>query len=446
MYLKRKIDDFFLSWKKNEDKKPLIVRGARQVGKTESILHFAKKNYKNVVYINFVESPFYKNILSDGFAVKDIIKNISLINTEFRFEKNKTIIIFDELQEFPNIATSLKFFMLDKRFDVIASGSMLGLNYKSIESNSVGFKIDYEMHSLDFEEFLWAVGYEQENYIVLLEKMKKIIPLNEVELKVFSNLFLDFCVIGGMPAIVKEYVAKKTFEGILDMQRQLVRDYKEDIRKYALGIEQAKIINVFNQIPVQLSKENKKFQISKVAKGAKFKDYSGCIERLKDAGIVNVCYCLNYLEFPLKGNFDINKYKIYFADTGLLVASLDDETQENLRVNKNLHIYKGAFFENIIAESLVKQGYELYYYKRDNSTLENDFFVRTSKDLIPIEVKAKNNKAKSLTELITSERYPAIKYGIKFIDGNIGFSNNIWTFPYFCSFLLKRYLSSSPPS
>lgn len=443
-YLWRKADYYLSEWKENPQKMPLIVKGARQIGKTETILHFARKNYENVVYINFVIDEKFKVITKDGYDSQSIIKNITLVDSSKQFIPNKTIIIFDELQEYPEIATSLKFFKIDGRFDMICSGSLLGINYNRIQSNSVGYKIDYEMSSLDFEEFLWAKGYK-DAAAEMLEKMKNVTPFSELELKVYSNLFRDFCITGGMPAIVSSYLQKGTFEGVLAMQQQLILNYKEDAKKYAEGLDKTRIINVLNHIPVQLAKENKKFQISKVAHGARFKDYWGCIEWLKDAGIVNVCYCMNFPELPLKGNYDASKYKLYFFDTGLLVANFDEDSQDDLRVNENMGVYKGALYENIVAESLHKQGYELYYYKKEDSTLEEDFFVRAKDFLIPVEVKATNGTAKSLRTLLTSEHYPDIKYGIKFIQGNNGFSNNIFTFPYFCSFLLKRYLKDFKP-
>jgi predicted AAA+ superfamily ATPase len=244
-----------------------------------------------------------------------------------------------------------------------------------------------------------------------------------------------------MPAVVREFISKGTFEGSLAIQRQLIADYKEDIRKYASGMDQTRILNVFQHIPPQLAKDNKKFQISKVASGARFRDYRGCIEWLNDAGMVNICYCLNFPELPLKGNYDETKYKLYFADSGLLVAMLDEEAQEDLRANKNLGVYKGALYENVVGEALVKAGYHLYYYRRDDSSLEEDFFVRTADSLIPIEVKAKNGTAKSLRTLIQSDKYSDIHSGIKFTGGNIGYRDDTYTFPYFCAFLLKRYLT-----
>ena len=443
LYLKRKIDAFLSSWKANPDRKPLIVKGPRQVGKTESITRFGSMNYTSVIYINFVEEPKYKMITADGYKADDIIKNISRIDPSKRFIEGETLLFFDELQEFPNIATSLKFFKLDGRFDVICSGSMLGINYRKIESNSVGYKTDYEMFSLDFEEFLWAKGYDDSFIAEMLTHMQNLTPFNDVEMSVCNELFLDYCILGGMPAVVREFITKGTFEGSLDIQRQLIADYREDIRKYAEGIDQTRILNVFDHIPVQLAKDYKKFQISKVASGARFRDYRGCIEWLDDAGMVNICYCLQFPELPLQGNYDETKYKIYFADSGLRVATLDEEAQEDLRTNKNLGVYKGALYENIVGEALVKAGYKLYYYKREDSTLEQDFFVRTADALIPIEVKAKNGTAKSIRTLINSEKYGDIRCGIKFTGGNIGFSKDIYTFPYFCAFLLKRYLAEA---
>lgn len=441
IYLKRKIDNFLEEWKANPDRMPLIVKGPRQVGKTQSVIQFGNVNYKSVVYINFVEEPKYKLITADGYSAEGIIKNISRMDPSKQFIGGETLIIFDELQEFPDIATSLKFFKIDGRFDVICSGSMLGINYHKIESNSVGYKSDYEMYSMDFEEFLWAKGYNDGHIESMLENMKNLTPFNEVEMSVYNNHFLDFCILGGMPAIVREFIKKGTFEGSLELQRQLLIDYKEDIRKYAVGMDQARILNVFNHIPIQLAKDNKKFQISKVASGARFRDYRGCIEWLDDAGIINLCYCLNFPELPLRGNYDDTKYKIYFADTGMLVAMLDEEAQEDMRANRNLGVYKGALYENIVGEALKKSGYSLYYYKRNDSTLEQDFFVRTAKSLIPIEVKAKGGTAKSMRMLISEDRYSDISYGIKLTGGNIGYSEDIYTFPYFCTFLLKRYLS-----
>ena len=440
VYFKRKIDVFLADWKNNHSRKPLIVKGARQIGKTESILHFAHENYENVVYINFVLDKKYTTIVNDGYDVETVVKNITLINPRTKFIPDKSLIVFDEIQEYPDIATSLKAFNLDKRYDVICSGSMLGINYRKIHSNSVGSKTDYEMFSMDFEEFLWAKGYEDTAINSILEHMISLTPFSETEVSVYKSLFLDYCVLGGMPDVIKGYIKTGTFSQSLEIQGQIRLEYEEDVRKYAEGLDQAKIISVYRSIPAQLAKENKKFQFSIIDKKARSREYTGCIEWLIDAGVVTECNCLNYPELPLKGNVDNSKYKLYYPDTGLLISALDEEAQEDLRVNKNLGVYKGALYENFVAEAFVKQGLGLFYYKKDNSTLEEDFFVRSKNELIPVEVKSNNDSSKSLTALIKNDRYADIKHGIKLGDFNVGVANNIYTFPYFCAFMLKAYL------
>ena len=440
MYFKRKIDDFLQEWKADAKHKPLIIKGARQIGKTESILHFAKQNYKSIVYINFALEKKFMQILADGYDVESVTRNITLADPSIQFIPKESIILFDEIQENPDVATTLKSFHRDGNYDVICSGSMLGINYKRIHSNSVGSKTDYEMFSMDFEEFLWAKGYSEEQVNSILSHMLENKPFNENELSIFKELFLTYSVLGGMPDVVKQYLETGTFSGTPDLQNQIRLDYEEDVRKYAEGLDQTKIISVYRSIPAQLAKENKKFQFNKVAKNARSREYSGCIDWLKDAGIIMECNCLQFPELPLKGNVEESKYKLYYMDTGLLISSLDEEAQEDLRVNKNLGVYKGALYENFVAEAFVKQGLGLYYYKKENASLEEDFFVRTQNALVPVEVKANSNQSKALSTLISNKRYQDISFGIKLGDVNVGYANQIYTFTYFCAFKLKEYL------
>ena len=438
--LRRKVDQYLIDWKNNPNKMPLIIKGARQIGKTESIENFAKNNYEHVVEINFALDKQYLNIFENGFDVDTIIKNITFINPNFEFIPGKTLIFFDELQSCINCATSLKAFNLDGRYDVICSGSLMGINYKEIESNSVGNKLDYDMHSMDFEEFLWAKGYKDEQIEELYECMKETKPLTMSQYEAMMNNFKDYMIVGGMPAIVNRFVTQNNYSGILDMQKQIQLDYEEDITKYANGLDQGKILNVYRKIPAFLGNENKKFQISKIENGARNREYVGTIEWLKNAGIINVSYCLEQPELPLGGNFDPDNYRVYFGDTGILIGSLDDEAQEDLRKNQNFNTYKGAIYENIVGDMLVKEGYKLYFYKNEKGTIEMDFFIRDRNSLIPVEVKANDNATISLKKLIESEKYKDIKYGIKLCNKNIGFNGEFYTFPYFLTFLLKRYL------
>lgn len=441
--LKRKIDKYLTDWKNRPDRKPLIIKGARQIGKTRSVEWFASQNYASVIEINFIEQKKYREIFNDGFEVDAILKNISLLNPELKFIPGDTIFFFDELQACPNCATSLKFFKLDGRFDVICSGSLMGISYNEIESNSVGYKEDYEMHSMDFEEFLWAMGYNDEFTADLLSHMLDVRPLSELQMDTLMSLFRDYVIIGGMPEVVSTYVRNKNFSGTLDIQRQLLKDYEEDITKYVEGLDKAKVKAVYNHISTFLAKENKRFQITKIARNARNRDYMGCVEWLADAGVVNVCYCLNQPELPLKGNYDPKMYKIYFKDTGLLIASLDEEAQEDLRANKNLGTYKGAIYENIVGDMLVKQGYRLFYYHSDRPAIEMDFFIRDADSLIPVEVKANDGATASLNRLLNDDKYNDVKYGIKLGYRNIGFNGKFYTFPYFLTFLLRRFVAES---
>ena len=439
--LKRKIEKVLIDWKNNPEHLPLIIKGARQVGKTFSINKFARENYQNVISINFALQPSFRQIFDDGFEVSTIIKNISLIKPSFVYTPHDTHIFFDELQDCPNCATSLKPFKLDGRYDVICSGSMMGINYREIESNSVGYKEDYELFSLDFEEFLWANGYQPQMVDELYEHMITLRPFSALQMQVMTNIFRDYVIIGGMPEVVKAYVDQNNFAGTLKLQRQLLADYEEDIVKYARGLDKAKIKSIYHHISVFLGKDNKKFQISKIARNARSRDYVGTIEWLEDAGIINVCHGLNIPELPLKGNYNPQNFKIYYKDTGLMVASLDEEAQEDLRANKNLGTYKGAIYENIVGDMLAKQGYGLYFYRNEKSTIEMDFFVRDKDSLIPVEVKANDGATKSLNRLLARDgSFPDIKYGIKLCNKNIGFNDKFYTFPYFLAFMLRRFL------
>ncbi len=438
--LTRKIDTYLIEWKKNNDRLPLIVKGARQIGKTKAIEFFAKNNYKSFIEINFALQSQYKSIFDNGFEVDTIIKNISLINPEFEFIAEDTLIFFDEIQDCINGATALKSFKLDGRYDVICSGSLMGINYNEIESNSVGFKEDYEMHSLDFEEYLWAKGYKPEQIDDLYNKLLNTIPLSDIEYNVMLENFREYMVLGGMPAIVFSFITQKNYSGTLKMQKQLLLDYEEDITKYAQGLDKGKVLEIYRKIPVFLGKDNKKFQISKIKSGAKGRDYVGIVEWLVNAGIINVCYCMSAPELPLKGNYNPNTYKIYFSDTGLLIGSLDEEVQQDLRNNKNFNTYKGAIYENVVGDMLVKQGYNLYFYRNEKGSIEMDFFVRDNESLIPVEVKANDSSTRSLNSLIEKDAYEDIKYGIKLANKNIGFNGKFYTIPYFLTFMLKRFL------
>ena len=437
--LNRKIDKFLVGWKNSNNRLPLIIKGARQIGKTNAIRNFGVNNYKIFIEINFALNPEFKTIFDRSFAVNEIIKEITLLRPDIEIIPNETLIFFDEMQECVSTATSLKSFREDGRYDVICSGLLMGINYKKIESNSVGNKEDYTLHSMDFEEFLFAKGYKEATIDDMLSSMIKLQPLSATMFDVMLENFREYVITGGMPAIVSCFIENKNFSGILKMQKQILLDYEEDITKYAEGLNQSKILSIYKNIPVFLGNENKKFQITKIGDGARNREYIGVVDWLNRAGIINTCYSLEQLSLPLKGNYNPSNYRLYFGDTGLLIGSLDEEAQDDLRKNQNFNTYKGAIYENVIADMLVKQGYNLYFYKNEKGTLEMDFFIRDENSLIPVEVKAGDNSTLSLNNLINSDNYKDIKYGIKLCNKNIGFNGKFYTFPYFMAFLLKRY-------
>lgn len=434
--LKRKIDVFLQEWK-NREHNPLIIKGARQIGKTTSILEFAKKNYESVIEINFISNPEYIQIFKGGFDVDSVVLELSILNPNLKFIPNNTLIFFDEVQEYMDATTSLKFFALDKRFDVICSESSPIVN-----DTSIGFKEDYTMYSLDFEEFLWAKGYEDNIINSLFNNALELKPYSDLVLDKMNSLFMEYILTGGMPKIVSTYISQGNYSGIPDRQKQLYQDYLDDIRKYVEGLDASRVENMYLHVASQLGKENPKFQITKLGHGARAFQYEGCAQWLADAGVVNIGYCLNSLSLPLKGKENPNNYRVYFADTSLLIASMDEESRKDLLVSKNLGVYKGALYENFAAEALMKQGYDLFFYRSEDSRTELDFLIRIKDNIVPIEIKANKGSARSLNTVIDDKKIDEIKYGIKFSNNNIGVANNVLTLPFFTLFMLKRVITN----
>lgn len=434
--LKRKVDDFLMEWKKDADHNPLIIYGARQIGKTTSIRQFGK-SYHQFIEINFVEHPEFKKVFS-SFDVDEIVNRISFLNPDLIFEPYNTLILFDEIQEYMDATTSLKFFKQDGRYDVICSGSALGINTSTVSSVSVGFKDEYIMYSLDFEEFLWACGYDGRLTDYLLNCMIQRKPLDDVHYEKLSKLYLDFVVIGGYPRIVSQYFANsRNFGSVLKMQRHLYEDYVDDISKYLSGFDITRAQKVFKSIPNQLAKDNHKFQFSKLGHGARFSEYYSVCDWLKNSGtilIANNCK----LQLPLSGNCEEDNFKMYYSDNALLFASLDDETQMDIRINDNFSVYNGAIYESNIAVELTKQNYDLYFYRSQDSTIELDFLIRFKSQIVPIEVKAKQGRQRSLNAVM-NDKENGLDFAIKFSDSNIGFANHVLTLPHFMAFLLRRY-------
>lgn len=430
--LKRKIYQSLIEWKKQTEKMCLVVKGARQVGKTFIIDKFARENYENYVYINFDENPGYKVIFDGDLDVNNLIKQISLRVPNVSLVPHKTIIFLDEIQNCPNARTALKFLALDKRFDVIASGSLLSINYKEVESFPVGYTEQLEMYSLDFEEFLWANGIEEQSILDVKEFFDKKEVVPQAMHERMMELFKEYIVVGGMPRVVNDFVKNHNFANVLKIQKAIISDYEDDIAKYADGSEKAKARACFLSIPKHLSKDYKKFRYSLVMPSGSSRKYAGSLMWLYDAGIINFCHNLEIPQLPLEGNSKSDTFKVYMRDTGLLVAMLDEGTQEDI-IDGNLGIYKGAIYENIIGDVLAKKGKKLYYFEY-NSTLEVDFFIRYERVITAIEVKSSgNSKSKSLETLM--EKY-GVKKGIKLAPSNYGKKGEIDIFPIYMAMFL----------
>ena len=429
--LKRKILSELIEWKHNPDRLCLLIKGARQVGKTFIVRLFAEENYKHFVEINFVENPAYHAIFEGDMDVETLIKQISLRVPRAELVPGETLIFLDEIQLCPRARAAIKFLASDKRFDVVACGSMLGINYEDVPSYPVGYVDQLEMHSLDFEEFLWANGVQPSSITDIRGYFEenKVVPSAMHDR--MMELFKEYIVVGGMPRVVQSFVTTHNFATVLRLQKGIINDYTDDIAKYAKGTEKTKARACFLSIPKHLSKDYKKFQYSLVERGGSARKFGGSLMWLYDAGVINFCYNLSTPELPLEGNAKSDTFKVYMRDTGLLMAMLEDG-QEDI-IDGNLGIYKGAIYENIIADIFTKSGKKLYYYEKNNK-IEIDFFIRRSKAATAVEVKsAGNTKSKSLSSVM---QYQGVKHGIKLSSKNIGKIENIESFPLYMAMFL----------
>lgn len=438
--LQRKIEKILLDWKNTIDHKPLIVKGCRQCGKTFSVLDFANKHYEHVVYLNFFANPQYASVFSGQLDVDHITMLLSaLMGRDAIFEAGKTILVLDEIQECPDARTSLKFFKLDGRYDVIGTGSLLGVKgYGSKEPKSipVGYETVIDMYPLDFEEFLWANGISGQIIALLKDSLQNEKAIPEALHQRLRELLLQYTVVGGMPDAVQTFVNTKRMDEVLQIQRDIVRSYEDDMVKYADKKDKPVIRECFQSIPKQLSKENKKFQYSVVKKGATASKFEGSLQWIEDAGIISRCYNLSITELPLDGNAEQNIFKVYMRDMGLFVAMLEDGTQFDI-LQGNLFGYKGAIFESLIADIFAKMGRKLYYYHKD-SGLEVDFVIRYKGECVLVEVKANSGNTKSTKTILNHPEKYHVNNAIKLGDYNIGRSDKILTLPLYMSFLLNE--------
>ncbi len=443
--LKRKIESVLTEWKKSKNKKPLVIKGIRQCGKTYIVQKFAKENYENVVYVNFILEPDKKSAFSGSIDVDTIILNLSALIPNSRFIKEKTCIILDEIQECKEARTALKSFQIDGRFDVISTGSLLGVRgyenrrKEGQDSIPVGYETIIEMYPLDFEEFLWANGINNKVIDSVKSCFEKETVVPEGIHNAMMELLYRYVIVGGLPEVVNTFLETKNIELTYQLQRNLIAEYEEDMIKYADNSDKVRIRECFESIPKQLAKENKKFQYSVVRKGGRSSQYIGSIQWLEDAGLVKRCYNTQITELPLEGNAIKDCFKLYTTDIGLFVAMLDYGTQADI-LKGNLLAYKGSIFENLMADFLCKSGQKLYYFQKD-SGLELDFLVRYKGECVVIEVKAKSGKTKSLKTVLKNKNIYHVNHAIKLGKYNIGREEEMLTIPLYMGFLIQDTLS-----
>lgn len=434
--IKRKMYKYLINWKQKKDKSALIIKGARQVGKSYLVREFGRNEYESYIEINFLKNPLYKNIFKGDLSAEEIFKRLSAYIPNLKIIPFKTLLFLDEIQVCAEARTAVKFLVEDGSVDVISSGSLLGLSYLEDDDKNVteptslpvGYEEQITMYSLDFEEFLWAKGYNDDAIAYLKDFYISNKEVPKVLNDKYLELFREFMIVGGMPEVVQTFIDTNNFQEASKIQGKILADYQDDISKHAKGQEKIKVRQCYDSIPKQLAKEYKKFQYSVVEKGKTSKKYGGSINWLCDSSLVNKCSNVNEAYIPLLAYEMDDQFKLYLNDTGLLLYLYGPETKLAILNNTLKGNAKGGIYENIISESLLKRGYKLYYYKMQNSSMEIEFVIEKNGEVIPIEVKAGNDSTPSLNSFI-NKYHPKVSY--KFVNGNVGFLDGKKTLPHY---------------
>ena len=442
---KRKIEKVFQSWLEDASHKPLVVKGVRQCGKTSSVMDFAQKHFKNVVYLDFREHPDYKKFFTPNLEVDAIIMRITAAMPNVEIETGNTCFVFDEIQDCSRARGSLKYFHLDGRYEVISTGSLLGVNgYKTPDEKKeegevsipVGFEDIVEMYPMDFEEWLWANGIKEMHVEYLKKCLVSEIPVEEALHDRFRELLHQYVVVGGMPEVVTAFMETKQIGKVLAVQRRIVDEYQSDMVKYAATADKSRIRECFESIPAQLAREYKKFNYTVVRRGGRGRDYAGSLQWIEDAGIIRRCYNTEITELPLDGHRIQSEFKVYMADIGLLVSMLEEGTQSSI-LQGDLLSYHGAIKENLVADIFGKMGRKLYYFHKDGG-VELDFLIRYKGQCTPVECKATTGNAKSMRTVLKHPEKYHITSAFKLGDYNIGRNEELLTLPMYMAFLLTE--------
>lgn len=436
--LKRKILDKLLEWKSNKDKKSLIIEGARQVGKTFIINYFGNNYYEQFIYINFLSNPKYKEIFTDNIDFKNVINKLKRY-PEFKninFD-NECLLFIDEIQECPEAITSLKFLTINEKFNVIASGSYLGLKFNKNANFSypVGYIEVIKLNPLDFEEFLWANDVQLNDIKEIKECFNNKKKINNELHQYMVEKFKQYILVGGMPAAINEFIKEENYFKVREIQKQIIEYYFNEANRYANTSDKLKIRECLLSIPNQLSKENKKFMFSHLNNNARSKWYMSAIQWLIDSNIVNICKRISRIENPLNAFEITSDFKLYMSDTGLLCSMIDDSIINLVLAKNENFIFKGALYENMISQILIANNFKLRYFK-PNQSLEIDFILSFQKgNPILLEVKSGNSRSKSLFTFLDKNKN---LIGIKCTNENINFKNNkILNIPWYLLFVIN---------
>ena len=441
---KRKIDKILEDWLHEPHHKPIVVKGIRQCGKTSSVMDFATRHFKHVVYLDFREHPDYRKFFAPDVSVSSVVMRISAAMPSAEIEPHETCFIFDEIQDCPLARSSLKYFYLDGRFEVMCTGSLLGVHgYKTKElkdeaeaSIPVGFENIVEMVPMDFEEWLWANGIKPMHFDYLKDCLQNEMPVDPALHDRFRELLHQYVIVGGMPEVVTTFFETGIVGKVLAVQKRIVDEYKADMVKYAAPADKSHIRECFESIPAQLAREYKKFSYNVVRTGGRGRDYAGSLQWIEDAGIIRRCYNIQATELPLDGNRIQTEFKVYMSDIGLLISMLEDGTQSSI-LSGDLLGYKGAIFENLVADLFGKMGRKLYYYHKDSS-IELDFVMRYQGKCTPVECKARNGDAKSLKTVLKNFEKYHVEQAIKLGDYNVGRNGAVLMLPLYMGFMLTE--------
>ena len=439
MILKRKFYNTLLSWKKKHSMECLLVKGARQIGKTFIIDSFGRGNYSSYLYINFQTNPEYREIFSGSLEAAEILRKLSGIFADFKVVPGDTLIFLDEIQNCPRARTAFKPIAIDGRVDVIASGSLLGISFldddaklnaeRRESSIPVGYERQMTMYSLDFEEYLWAIGYREDViHEILWKAFDTLSPLPDIVNEKFHRLFRDYIVTGGMPEVVTTFLESNNYNTSFETQLKILSANLDDISRYAPTAEKPKIRACYLSIPNQLARENKKFKYASVIEHGRSRMFYASIDWLRESALVFQCHNVETADIPLNAYRKDECFKLYTSDTGILVSMMGFPAVRTLLDNTIRGFAKGGVYENVIMGMLVRRGYTPYYYHPKSNLAEIDFLIENDSGVIPVEVKSGNDSSASFDRFL--ER-PETKFGYKFVNGNLGHIGKKITLPHY---------------